>query len=202
MAHPVMRQVHDKFNTQNINVKDISSAGNVDISLMNLMRQNNDKFNTQNINIKDINSAANVNISLQELNFFSAAGNFFNNAGKTIDNSFKKAGAGIKQEDMKIGQAFANVGKGLQADMQKFAKGANTAEKHFLYDANVAAKKVGPDFKIAEKDLEWAAGEVWKGIKWCYNTAPCKAAVEKYGAEAVETALEAAVLQQIMVVMI
>ena len=94
---------------------------------------------------------------------------------------------------MKVGQVFANVDKDLQAGMQEFAKGANAAEKQFLYDVNVAAKKYGPDFKIAEKYLKWAGGEVWEGIEECYHFAPCRDAVEKYGAEAVKTALEAAV---------
>ena len=44
----------------------------------------------------------------------------------------------------------------------------------------------------------WAAGKVWQGVEWCYNTAPCRAAAEKYGMEAVEAAMEAAALQQII----
>jgi hypothetical protein len=39
--------------------------------------------------------------------------------------------------------------------------------------------------------------DVWHGIEWCYKTAPCRDAVEKYGEEAVETALEVAALQNL-----
>jgi hypothetical protein len=39
--------------------------------------------------------------------------------------------------------------------------------------------------------------DVWHGIEWCYKTAPCREAVEKYGEEAVEAALEAAALQNL-----
>jgi len=45
--------------------------------------------------------------------------------------------------------------------------------------------------------MEWAAGETWKGIEWCYNTAPCKAAAIKYGTMAVEDAMKAASLQEL-----
>ncbi len=40
--------------------------------------------------------------------------------------------------------------------------------------------------------MAWAAGEDWKGVEWCYNDAPCKAAVEKYGMMAVKDAMNAA----------
>ena len=84
----------------------------------------------------------------------------------------------------------------MRKDMHNFAKYATNAEKAFLYDANEAEKDVGPFFKIAAKDMEWAAGEVWKGVKWCYNEPPCKAAVEKYGMMAVKSGVTAAMAQQ------
>ena len=40
-----------------------------------------------------------------------------------------------------------------------------------------------------EGDMSWAAGEAWKGAKWCYSDAKCKAAAEKYGMDAVETGM-------------
>ena len=53
-----------------------------------------------------------------------------------------------------------------------------------------AANAVAPD-------LKWAAGETWKGTQWCMSSAPCKAAVEKYGTEAVEAGMKAAALQEL-----
>ena len=50
---------------------------------------------------------------------------------------------------------------------------------------------------MAAPDMKWAAGETWKGVKWCASTAPCRAAVEKYGAEAVQSGMEAAALQNL-----
>jgi hypothetical protein len=53
---------------------------------------------------------------------------------------------------------------------------------------------------IADKaapDMRWAAGETWKGTQWCMSNAPCKAAAEKYGTEAVEAGMEAAALQNL-----
>ena len=50
--------------------------------------------------------------------------------------------------------------------------------------------------------MAWAAGEVWKGVKWCYNTDPCREAVEKYGMMAVEAAMEAAMAQQQIILLI
>ena len=153
----------------------------------------NDHFHTQNVAIKNIDSHGNVDVSLQELNWFTGA---FHTLGSDI----KKAGSAITTEAKKIEgttvTTFVNVDHQMQTDMQNFAKGATNAEKVFLTKANEAAKKVGPDFKIAGKDMEWAAGEVWKGIKWCYNDAPCKAAVEKYGMMAVKAGVTAAMAQQ------
>ena len=130
------------------------------------------------------------------MNFFTDAGNWFKGAGNTIAKGTVQAADTIKNSVVSAEQqtvhTFANVGSHLQTDMQKFEAGANASEKQFLYQVNKAAIAAGPDFKIAAKDMEWAAGEVWKGIKWCYNTPPCRAAAEKYGAEAVEYALEAA----------
>ena len=40
----------------------------------------------------------------------------------------------------------------------------------------------------ATPDLKWAAGKAWKGTKWCYADATCKANVEKYGLAATEAA--------------
>jgi len=31
----------------------------------------------------------------------------------------------------------------------------------FKSEASAEAKKLGPDFKIAAQDMEWAAGKVW-----------------------------------------
>jgi len=87
---------------------------------------------------------------------------------------------------------FANVSAGMQKDLQAFEKTATVAEEQFLVDANKAAIVVGKDFKIAAKDIEWAAGEVWKGVEWCYNNEECRDAVEKYGMEAVKMAMEIA----------
>ena len=58
--------------------------------------------------------------------------------------------------------------------MQQFEASATFAEKNWLSQANSAAQIVGSDFKIAEADMAWAAGEIWKGVKWCYNSAPCR----------------------------
>jgi len=209
MLHRVQQDydsAHDKFHTQNIAIKDIRSHGNVDVSLQNLrwrhpmlhhVQQDHDSahdtFDTQNIRIKNIDSHGNVAVSLQELNWFT-------NAVHSVDNDFKTAGSDISNEAKKIMgttvTTFANVDQKMQTDMQNFQKGASNAEKVFLVKANEAAKRVGPAFKIAEKDMEWAAGETWKGIKWCYNDAPCKAAVEKYGMMAVQAAVTAAMAQQ------
>ena len=65
----------------------------------------------------------------------------------------------------------------------------------FKSDCDKAAKASGPYFKIAGKDMEWAAGETWKGAQWCFKTPPCKAAAEKYGTEAVEKGMSSAALQ-------
>ena len=89
--------------------------------------------------------------------------------------------------------------------MLAFEKDASVEGKLWIHDVNVAAKAAGPYFKIAGKDLEWAAGEAWKGVKWCYNTPPCKAAAEKYGMMALEDGLEAAVAlqqQQLIVILV
>ena len=70
---------------------------------------------------------------------------------------------------------------------------------------------VGKDFKIAAKDLGFAAGYVWTGIKNCFEDPKCRDTVEKVGIEVVKTALEvaedvgeAAALQQqqIMIVLV
>jgi hypothetical protein len=50
---------------------------------------------------------------------------------------------------------------------------------------------------MAAPDMKWAAGETWKGTQWCMSNAPCKAAAEKYGTEAVEAGMEAALLKQL-----
>jgi len=38
--------------------------------------------------------------------------------------------------------------------------------------------------------MKWAAGEAWKGIKWCDQSAPCKAAVKKYGMMALKDGMK------------
>ena len=50
--------------------------------------------------------------------------------------------------------------------------------------------------------MTWAAGKTWGGVQWCYNTAPCKAAAEKYGMMAVEAAMTAAVMQQLQIIIL
>ena len=70
----------DVFHTQNIDVNDINSAGNVDIKLMNLINELalhdeshmsdhmlGDVFHTQNIGVNQIDSAGNVTVGLQNL---------------------------------------------------------------------------------------------------------------------------------------
>lgn len=49
----------------------------------------------------------------------------------------------------------------MHNDMSHFISGASAAEKKFAADATIAAKKMGPAFKIAGKDMEWAAGKSW-----------------------------------------
>jgi len=104
MLHRV-QQDHDSkfdtFHTQNIAIKDINSHGNVNVSLQNLAFLNaNAQF-----------------VSLQELNFFTAAGNWFNTAGQNIHNSevkfgqqvntdVKNVGAGINHDVAVVGSAF------------------------------------------------------------------------------------------------
>ena len=80
---------------------------------------------------------------------------------------------------------FSNVSAAMKSDMQKFEAKATATEKQWLLKANAAAKKVGPAFKVVGKDMLWAGGKAWQGVEWCYHTAPCKAAVEKYGMMAV-----------------
>jgi len=48
--------------------------------------------------------------------------------------------------------------------------------------------------KINWKDL---GIDAWHGITWCYSDAACNAAVKKYGAKAVETAAEDALLMNL-----
>ena len=45
----------------------------------------------------------------------------------------------------------------VQTVENTFSSGFNQFQK----DASAAAKEVGPAFKIAGKDMEWAAGETW-----------------------------------------
>jgi hypothetical protein len=63
------------FDTQNIDVNQIDSTGNVDIGLMNLLAEmampamdlTHDDFHTQNIDVNQIDSAGNVDIGLMNL---------------------------------------------------------------------------------------------------------------------------------------
>merc|ERR1712166_964416 len=57
------------------------------------------------------------------------------------------------------------------------AKVAKEAEHAVVHEAHKAAP-----------DLKKMAGLAWKGTKWCYADATCKANVEKYGLAATEAA--------------
>ena len=72
----------------------------------------------------------------------------------SIGNDFHKAGDAIKNEADHAAAAMHN-------DMGHFLQGASAAEKKFAHDATIAAHKMGPAFKIAGKDMKWAAGKTW-----------------------------------------
>ena len=165
---------------------------------------------------------------LQNMNIFSSIGNDFKKFGDDTKGAFDKFGDNTKKDFDKFGDntkkdfdkfgdntkkdfdkfgnntkaAFDNAGKVINTGLIEFAHGATADEKKFIVDVKVAAHKVGPYFKIAEKDLEWAGKETWKGIKWCYNTPPCKAAAEKYGLIALRVGLTAALAQQQQMIII
>ena len=71
-----------------------------------------------------------------------------------ISDDFHKAGDAIKH-------TADSAASDMHNDMGKFISGASAAEKKFAADATIAAKKMGPAFKIAGKDMEWAAGKSW-----------------------------------------
>jgi hypothetical protein len=56
------------------------------------------------------------------------------------------------------------------------------------HDVSSAAKAVGPY-------ASWAAKETWQGAQACDANPTCKAAVEKYGTEAVEAAMKKGLME-------
>ena len=98
------------------------------------------------------------------MGFFGKIGDDFKKVGHDISHDAHKAGRDISHEAHKVDRKFHNVDQEMQRDMHKFEIYATVDEKHFLNDVDKAAQEVGPYFQIAEKDIEWAAGEIWKGI--------------------------------------
>ena len=156
---------------------------------------------------------------LQELNKFT---NFIHNTDHKIVNDFHKAEPELKKlgVDAWHGIEWCYTNDPCKAAVKKYgAKAVEDAAKAFglmelnelqelngfstwrhnfdnrvhNFDNKVKAEwknKIGPDLKRLGLDA-------WHGIEWCYKTAPCKDAVEKYGEIAVEAALTAAALQNL-----
>jgi len=59
---------------------------------------------------------------------------------------------------------------------------------HVKHDATKVEHAVVHEAHKAAPDLKKMAGLAWKGTKWCYADATCKANVEKYGLAATEAA--------------
>jgi len=92
-----------------------------------------DRFHTQNIDIKDINSHGNVDVSLQEL--YGSSHSYLMDMGAILDR--------IRARDHKIKAAIVS------------------GFDHFKIDAKEAGERVGKDFKLAAKDVEWAGHKAW-----------------------------------------
>jgi len=106
--------------------------------LQELMRQqdddsSHDRFHTQNIHIKDIKSHGNVDVSLQEL--YGSSHSYLMDMGAILDR--------IRARDHKIKAAIVS---GFDS---------------FKIDAKEAGERVGKDFKLAAKDVEWAGHKAW-----------------------------------------
>jgi hypothetical protein len=70
------------------------------------------------------------------------------------------------------------------------AHGTVKAADTVAHGVTSAAQKLGPY-------ASWAAKETWHGAQACAANPTCKAAVAKYGEEAVEAGMEAAALQNL-----
>merc|ERR1712166_1568766 len=174
---------HDHFNTQNIHIKDIKSKGNVDISLQELygsshsylqelMRQqdhdsSHDDFHTQNIDIKKIDSHGDVDISLQEL--YRSSHSYLQNLG-----------------------FFGNLVHGEENKVKRGVKDFHQLTTHPKAFVHGEVNKAKRDYKKAIPDVKFALHHPWKGIKWCDENSACRHAVEDFGEDAVEDAVETA----------
>jgi len=76
------------------------------------------------------------------------------------------------------------------------------AEHDISHDAHVVAHGLSTAAKAVGPYASWAAKETWKGANACAANPTCKAAVEKYGTEAVEAAMKKGLMQQQIIILI